>query len=203
MSLSISPGRQVSVVPGADFITKAGTAAQFWPKSTTSVSPGSTASAAAGSKTRVFTTLPKTFFALSSPSTPFQQYASTGLSARSPRRTTSAPAVGNISPLNSLFSSGATKSSAPKYGCATRASYSSPSKIAACFTAPATPHFQSFRLVPKSCFSPFAYSSSTTERKALFRPLKLTILSRHQPAETSAAKKFSSPAPALTRSVTS
>ena len=127
------------------FMTKHGTPAQFCPKSTTSVSPGATASVSPGLNVRVFTTLPKTFSrpVLSfAPATPFQQYASTGLSARSHRRQTSPPSEGRISPVNSSLATAAANAGEPNAGHAARASYSSPSKMAACLTLPATPAFQ-------------------------------------------------------------
>jgi len=60
--------------------------------------------------------------------------------ARSRRSATSPPHDGRITPVNSPLISGVCVRPSPVTGSATRASYSSPSKIAAWTTAPATPH---------------------------------------------------------------
>ena len=79
-----------------------GTAAQFCPKSTTSVSPAATVIASPGLKVRTFRTVP--YASSVAPSTPFQVHAATGSSVRSVRRCTAPPAIGRTSPANSVFS---------------------------------------------------------------------------------------------------
>ena len=131
-----------------------------------------------------------------SPVTPSQVYALMGKRARSSRWYISAPFVGRISPLNSLFSSGAESFSGVSYPGSTRASYCSPSKMAACVIGPATPERQLAVSVPYSFLVPSAYVNSTTPRKAGFLPIipslppGVIILSAHQPGVTCADKTF-------------
>ena len=90
-----------------------------------------------------------------------------------------------------------------------RASYSSPSKIAACFTGPAIPAVQCVVSVPIRIVVPSAKTSSRTARKAGLSPfmpsapVKVTILSAHQPGVTCADSTFCAPAAFLNAGVMS
>ena len=125
--------------PRAAANANSGTAAQFWPKSTTSVSPGSTVIASPGLKVR---TLTVPYASSDAPSTPFHVQAACGASARSRRRCTAPPAIGRISPANSVLTFTGPYASGTVHGCGSRASYTSPLKIVADRSGPAYAPFQ-------------------------------------------------------------
>ena len=151
-SLSSSDTSHSSVVPSAAANSNVGTPAQFCPKSTTRCSPGLTIISSPAANSFFITTLP--YSSSLAPSTSCQVYALTGERAKSLRKYISAPAVGKISPANSVFISGVESSSGVSYPGLTRASYTSPSNIAACFTGPAIPAFHATVSVPNSAFVP-------------------------------------------------
>ena len=124
-SFRISDGRQVRVTPSSALKSKEGTAAQFWPKSITRFSPSASSMISPSRYSLSITTLPAS--PSREPSTVFQTYALTGVNARSCLWYISAPAVGTISPLNSVFTSGTDSFSGVMYPSSSRASYTSPS----------------------------------------------------------------------------